>query len=154
MCHVLLVIYYFVFFLMIRRPPRSTRTDTLFPYTTLFRSGCAAPGLFRGRAPAAGADAAPGDRPGVRCRHHRRRASVLRDGVHRRQSADAILRRTRPVAAPAHRTDDPRLRGRAACAPEGRGASRPRSEEHTSELQSLMRISYAVFSLKKKTHIQ
>src|SRR3546814_9772544 len=136
---------------MIRRPPRSTRTDTLFPYTTLFRSrraagtgaphggaqaaapappGCAAPGLLRGRAPDAGADAAPGDRPGVRRRHHRRRASVLRDGVHRRQPADAVLRRTRTVAAPAHRAD--------------------RSEEHTSELQSLMRISYAVFCLKKK----
>src|SRR3546814_5222758 len=72
------------FFLMIRRPPRSTRTDTLFPYTTLFRSG-------RPRA------------------------------------------RTWPL-----RTDDRRV------------DSRPRSEEHTSELQSLMRISYAVFCLKKK----
>src|SRR3546814_8153260 len=94
----------FFFFLMIRRPPRSTRTDTLFPYTTLFRSpspkAAARPPLpfrkwsaspqGRGRLPS-----------GICCRprHHRRRR---------------------------------------------------RSEEHTSELQSLMRISYAVFCLKKK----
>src|SRR3546814_8485441 len=79
---------------MIRRPPRSTRTYTLFPYTTLFRS----PQDF-------------------------------------------------------HRPDDLRKRGRAVgrvtmtCASQG---ARRRSEEHTSELQSLMRISYAVFCLKKK----
>src|SRR3546814_15194859 len=120
---------------MIRRPPISTRTDTLFPYTTLFRShrgaarprrhgrrvsrraagtgaphggaqaaapappGCAAPGLFRGRAPAAGADAAPGDLPGVRCRNYRRRESVLRDGVPRRQAPDAIFRTTHMTRA-------------------------------------------------------
>src|SRR3546814_982222 len=72
------------FFLMIRRPPRSTRTDTLFPYTTLFRS--------------------------LPCRH----CSHVRPG-----------RRPCPCR-------------------------RRRSEEHTSELQSLMRISYAVFCLKKK----
>src|SRR3546814_7059321 len=71
---------------MIRRPPRSTRTDTLFPYTTLFRSG----------------------------------------------------RRARSPARRQHDTRSPRPR----CA--------RRSEEHTSELQSLMRISYAVFCLKKK----
>src|SRR3546814_3043981 len=83
---------------MIRRPPRSTRTDTLFPYTTLFRS----PGARR--------DA------GRRCRPGRRR----------------------PCGA------DHELRGNADLDP-------VRSEEHTSELQSLMRISYAVFCLKKKT---
>src|SRR3546814_3171043 len=88
------------FFLMIRRPPRSTRTDTLFPYTTLFRS--------------------------------------------RRQA----LRRSRSCAL----LSAPHSRGR------GRtqgGKARSRSEEHTSELQSLMRISYAVFCLKKKnkTHL-
>src|SRR3546814_5447291 len=76
----------YFFFLMIRRPPRSTRTDTLFPYTTLFRSGC-----------------------GGNWRRTRDRA------------------RDRPS-----------------------GCARGRSEEHTSELQSLMRISYAVFCLKKK----
>src|SRR3546814_17877786 len=76
----------FVFFLMILRPPRSTRTDTLFPYTTLFRSSAIAP-------------------------------------------------------TPSHAGQ---WRG-----PSG-GGPMPRSEEHTSELQSLMRISYAVFCLKQK----
>src|SRR3546814_3494230 len=87
-----------VFFLMIRRPPRSTRTDTLFPYTTLFRS------------PARSA-------------------------------------RTALPPAPS------RLTG-SGTAPPGsppRSAAPARSEEHTSELQSLMRISYAVFCLKIKT---
>src|SRR3546814_13038608 len=80
------------FFLMIRRPPRSTRTDTLFPYTTLFRSGT---GRRRPRPP------------------RRRRGRAL------------------PLSRP-------------------RRTRKRRSEEHTSELQSLMRISYAVFCLKKK----
>src|SRR3546814_8118191 len=80
-----------VFFLMIRRPPRSTRTDTLFPYTTLFRSFI---------------------------RHLPARACAARSSA--------------PLAAA------------------GRTAETARSEEHTSELQSLMRISYAVFCLKKK----
>src|SRR3546814_2529541 len=84
---------------MIRRPPRSTRTDTLFPYTTLFRSAAdAGTGLARGR--------------------QRRR---IRHPANRR-------RRELPAL--------------------------PRSEEHTSELQSLMRISYAVFCLKKKKSTQ
>src|SRR3546814_12100669 len=83
--------YRLFFFLMIRRPPRSTRTDTLFPYTTLFRSP------------------APGSGP----------------------------------SACGARPDGPRGLS------ERLGAS-VRSEEHTSELQSLMRISYAVFCLKKK----
>src|SRR3546814_8828901 len=87
---------------MIRRPPRSTRTDTLFPYTTLFRS--------RSRT--------RGDRPAgcvaPRCAKMRRESNVYCAGA-------------RPVQA-----------------------CRMRSEEHTSELQSLMRISYAVFCLKKK----
>src|SRR3546814_2441027 len=89
------VVFYlsFFFFLMIRRPPRSTRTDTLFPYTTLFRSQsspCRCPGWRRGR----------------------------RD----------LVFLSCPPPAP----------------------KRARSEEHTSELQSLMRISYAVLCLKKK----
>src|SRR3546814_17683364 len=95
-----------LFFLMIRLPPRSTRTDTLFPYTTLFRSSWA-PARVRARAP-------------------------------RRQPR-------RPATA-ARRPRHPR----AASAPTALAAS-ARSEEHTSELQSLMRISYAVFCLKKKT---
>src|SRR3546814_5586339 len=82
---------------MIRRPPRSTRTDTLFPYTTLFRSG-------------------------------ERRIELVRAGV------------------------DPGAQRLAAGLAEGglqQVAVLDRSEEHTSELQSLMRISYAVFCLKK-----
>src|SRR3546814_4714088 len=86
---------YSFFFLMIRRPPRSTRTDTLFPYTTLFRSPHAShsPALRR----------------------------VARSfGLCARREPTVIL------------------------------STMGRSEEHTSELQSLMRISYAVFCLKKK----
>src|SRR3546814_1517866 len=90
---------------MIRRPPRSTRTDTLLPYTTLFRSL---------HAPAVDDDL------------DRRRAAAFRQDVR----ASARLWRLPAQAAPL-------------CA-------RQRSEEHTSELQSLMRISYAVFCLKKK----
>src|SRR3546814_12152785 len=86
------------FFLMIRRPPRSTRTDTLFPYTTLFRS---------------------------------RRRKALRHFVGRARDAHAL-------AAAAGRSLDHHRKADL------------RSEEHTSELQSLMRISYAVFCLKKK----
>src|SRR3546814_8224985 len=98
---------------MIRRPPRSTRTDTLFPYTTLFRS------------PA--------------------RAGRLRGGRGRVRHADPHrLQGLRHLRVPAQRPG----RHRAAAAEHPRGL---RSEEHTSELQSLMRISYAVFCLKKKT---
>src|SRR3546814_14068057 len=90
----LCMLFLIVFFLMIRRPPRSTRTDTLFPYTTLFRS------------------------------------PYQREGSHPGISESAIA---------------------AAILSAGVFASNPaRSEEHTSELQSLMRISYAVFCLKKK----
>src|SRR3546814_6820840 len=100
---------------MIRRPPRSTRTDTLFPYTTLFRS--------RRYWPAAGL-----------VDTHRTYASCdrVRRGVQhwRFQIAEEI-----PSAGLATGSTLPR---------------RARSEEHTSELQSLMRISYAVFCLKKK----
>src|SRR3546814_19203778 len=94
-CLLFLLCFHFLclfFFLMIRRPPRSTRTDTLFPYTTLFRS---------------------------------RAIRYVVDG-------------SMPIAGALWRT----------CS---RGSKR--SEEHTSELQSLMRISYAVFCLKKKNKI-
>src|SRR3546814_8984910 len=97
---------------MIRRPPRSTRTDTLFPYTTLFRS--AAP--HRGRRETLGSIA--------RSLLHSLRG-IRRDGRGRYRDHD-------------HRASD------------GERTARKRSEEHTSELQSLMRISYAVFCLKKK----
>src|SRR3546814_6205703 len=100
---------------MILRPPRSTRTDTLFPYTTLFRSGDEV---------AVAAPCAAGDQA------YRRRRPVPVDG------ADAAQLHGGP------------LRGKQGA----HGAPvrvQPRSEEHTSELQSLMRISYAVFCLKK-----
>src|SRR3546814_14251075 len=103
-----------VFFVMIRRPPRSTRTDTLFPYTTLFRS----------RRPRRG--------------ERRHRVDQVLDAVHR---DDAVRGR--------QRIEVRRVAGDRA----GMGGRDPRpvrSEEHTSELQSLMRISYAVFCLKKK----
>src|SRR3546814_3607620 len=111
------------YFLMIRRPPRSTRTDTLLPYTTLFRSDAAA-GVAR-----------LDDVVEItaRCRH---------EGV------GELL----PVLLGA-RLD---LRGVAQVAAEDdldrALRSHHRSEEHTSELQSLMRISYAVFCLKKQNH--
>src|SRR3546814_10342091 len=123
---------------MIRRPPRSTRTDTLFPYTTLFRSN----GSRRTGSPPIGAGStgfvtgfavnyllqADGERK--RCAGRRwtedwltyhsqlgRKSAVLQPSIHASVSS----------------------------------SERIRSEEHTSELQSLMRISYAVFCLKKKT---
>src|SRR3546814_8083072 len=100
------------FFLLIRRPPRSTRTDTLFPYTTLFRS--IAMSLPSESRPEADVEAPPeqivGHGVGVRI------GKALDIG---RLAIEQIV---------------------------------DRSEEHTSELQSLMRISYAVFCLKKKKH--
>src|SRR3546814_10048921 len=106
---------------MIRRPPRSTRTDTLFPCTTLFRSGQGDAVVDPGRTgkarrthlPAPFSESHGNDRYG------------LRPAPSRRKGARALT--VRPVASRTHR-----------------------SEEHTSELQSLMRRSYAVFCLKKK----
>src|SRR3546814_5710123 len=95
------------FFLMIRRPPRSTRTDTLFPYPTLFRS-------LAGRI-----------------------TTELREQDHAHSVSGGGAR-------PGSGRHGRGARSRAA------GAGGYRSEEHTSELQSLMRISYAVFCLKKK----
>src|SRR3546814_6721963 len=101
---------------MIRRPPRSTRTDTLFPYTTLVRSGDADHASFRSD---------DGE------------INVERDLKDRFE-----VQHVKTVSAGGKTETDPwKLRYE-------------RSEEHTSELQSLMRISYAVFCLKKKTHTQ
>src|SRR3546814_14742892 len=121
-----------IVFLMRRRPPRSTRTDTLFPYTTLFRSRPEV-GAARGAAPDEEARErvraiARGAPDGVRTARHLRH---LRQCRHARPLRD--LRRSAP-----RRAQPVRRRGR--------------SEEHTSELQSLMRISYAVFCLKKKKY--
>src|SRR3546814_3025716 len=100
---------------MIRRPPRSTRTDTLFPYTTLFRSGRQHDLAVARRQ---GVDGAEDDAEG---QEHRELSPIA--GL--REDADAFGEGEVDVAL-------------------------QRSEEHTSELQSLMRISYAVFCLKQK----
>src|SRR3546814_7876309 len=127
---------------MIRRPPRSTRTDTLFPYTTLFRSGDAGGGRIAhvaehhrlhvdGRAPGVGdvVDAAIDLRALrlPRAEHSADRAPKLVVHILRERVAEHLLHLFLVDA-------DQRLP--------------VRSEEHTSELQSLMRISYAVFCLK------
>src|SRR3546814_3718326 len=106
---------------MLRRPPRFTRTDTLFPYTTLFRSDLH--GVQRGALAQV-----VGHHPDGQAMLHRRIAADAADvdGV----LAGALGRRHVAIAGPVVDHD--------------------RSEEHTSELQSLMRISYAVFCLKKK----
>src|SRR3546814_7938975 len=129
------------FFLMIRRPPRSTRTDTLFPYTTLFRSIRQA---VRGKRDAVD-DA---DRTG--------RADLRADRRHRidlRDQVRAVRERDQPGALVEQDVERSRIEAAAAAvdAPVTHDdAVVGRSEEHTSELQSLMRISYAVFCLKKK----
>src|SRR3546814_5114945 len=102
---------------MIRRPPRSTRTDTLFPYTTLFRS--------------------------------------LGPESERGGLADPCLADVGAVGG-AEVLDEPLLTGRGDAGVAGGDVvvvESDRSEEHTSELQSLMRISYAVFCLKKNKNI-
>src|SRR3546814_6289109 len=115
---------------MIRRPPRSTRTDTLFPYTTLFRSHV---GFEIGEA-------------------------VFHAWFLRRRSGGSL--RQRRATENGYRKHQPRadFQGlekfgfHTAASPFSSVRMRTRSEEHTSELQSLMRISYAVFCLKKKKH--
>src|SRR3546814_10462202 len=94
---------------MIRRPPRSTRTDTLFPYTTLFRSSRCVEEVRRG-----GHHCHPPVAGGRRSVHQARGAALVQLGEQGQERRPDL----------------------------------PRSEEHTSELQSLMRISYAVFCLK------
>src|SRR3546814_4553088 len=122
---------------MIRRPPRSTRTDTLFPYTTLFRSAVGADDARRGGAQF-GQDEQKGfaEREGGVGLDQKARARQVSDddrGLGRRRAR----RDVEPQGAPPH-------------PPAVGGQGGFRSEEHTSELQSLMRISYAVFCLKKK----
>src|SRR3546814_4099709 len=111
---------------MIRRPPRSTRTDTLFPYTTRFRS-------------------VSGSRPGRRVAD-RRLIRVARG--HEIKPVRRCVQAKRTSVAGAKRGFE--IVGRPFAASHQRKATR--SEEHTSELQSLMRISYAVFRLQKKNN--
>src|SRR3546814_6377084 len=124
---------------MIRRPPRSTRTDTLFPYTTLFRSVAGA--VF-----AVGDGGAGAGRPArFFCRNPILRRCVPAVSLALAGNADAVVSGNRD------RARGPRQGSEAVWArPAAAGALSRRSEEHTSELQSLMRISYAVFCLKKK----
>src|SRR3546814_10782550 len=105
-----MVCSFLVFFLMIRRPPRSTRTDTLFPYTTLFRS--------------------------------------VANAVEASATARASFRIVFPFQN-CHKGLE-KLPNPKKVSVQGHNSRSCRSEEHTSELQSLMRISYAVFCLKKK----
>src|SRR3546814_1935959 len=127
-----------VFFVMLRRPPRSTRTDTLFPYTTLFRSD-------------GGSDPA-----GLRSLQQPSRRARETEDLHRsarpeffHEPARTIIRHV-PVR-PKRIVDDV-ARRRAGRTPHRliSFTSEARSEEPTSELQSLMRISYAVLCLKKQ----
>src|SRR3546814_6907607 len=129
---------------MIRRPPRSTRTDTLFPYTTLFRSLC-----DRYRA-AESAHAIDRKRLDQRREHGWRGEQDRRFALEDRSSRAGLSCRRRGQADRVAGRND--IDAGHPYAPYI-AALRPtvfRSEEHTSELQSLMRISYAVFCLKKK----
>src|SRR3546814_17388380 len=129
-----LVFFFSFFFLMIRRPPRSTRTDTLFPYTTLFRSQPHRQWQQVQRC-------AVGTRTGhalIAQQHQHRQGNRLKTGEKHR----APTQHCATVEEQVHRQQ--RFPGPALLPDEHR------SEEHTSELQSLMRISYAVFCLKKK----
>src|SRR3546814_5503773 len=114
---------------MIRPPPRSTRTYTLFPYTTLLRSTSQHRGTHNDGNSPLGLEAPPDNRPHrlPTTRNEDQCASTHNDRYRCRRSDTAWLGLANSVAA--------------------------RSEEHTSELQSLMRISYAVFCLKKKNTI-
>src|SRR3546814_9470988 len=105
-----------LFFLIVWRPPRSTRTDTLFPSTTLFRSGPDAVTVNRGCSTHVQCSCSQGVEPVV---------------------PDHLTQRTVGLRVGDQEVDVDRF-------------AELRSEEHTSELQSLMRISYAVFCLKKK----
>src|SRR3546814_1358936 len=111
---------------MIRRPPGSTRTDTLFPYTTLFRS------FGGGRAVRFKAC-------GVEARRTEEEGGIARKADALPWYADALVELSVGVLVVEQRDRIASLR-----------QAFDRSEEHTSELQSLMRISYAVFCLKKK----
>src|SRR3546814_4310415 len=123
------------FFLMLRRPPRSTRTDTLFPYTTLFRSWS-----IRNSSHA-----------------HSSSKSMIRNSVQYGCQARTFVEarcagrlHPPPPTLPAHKHPPPAQRRSDR---RSRRQAQQRSEEHTPDIQYLMRTSYAVFSLKNKTDI-
>src|SRR3546814_4466426 len=129
-CAKLLLFFLAFFFLIIRRPPRFTRTDTLFPYTTLFRSIVPSPTILKYKGS-----------PKINIAIETHFAVLLRRREINRVSA-TMISRTPPWAMTTDQSGT--------CRNCSIGAMK-RSEEHTSELQSLMRTSYAVFCLKKKT---
>src|SRR3546814_9504784 len=135
-----------LFYLMMRRPPRSTRTDTLFPDTTLFRSGHRGIGVERqvlagiGRV---GLLHLPGVAGGLDGKEEARP-----EGMGRAHQAAQVHRLSDAFGADGKVS----AHGGRTCMAWAAEASCLRSEEHTSELQSLMRISYAVFCWKKKKY--
>src|SRR3546814_2093261 len=143
---------------MIRPPPRSTRTDTLFPYTTLFRSELDVALLVEHLA----SDRGQHLEPGPALAGHQLHGGGSGRRVPGAQQVGLVLERERrepgshqPLggrcgAVAAH--DRPAASGERGAG--AAGAGEVRSEEHTSELQSLMRSSYAVFCLKKKNKLQ
>src|SRR3546814_15557680 len=122
MSYIIVIVLCFCFFLMIRLPPRSTRTDTLFPFTTLFLSVAILAANYLAQ-------------------HLSGAFPVLYTGRNGRVAHECILD-LRPLKAQTGISEED----------VAKRLMDYRSEEHTSELQSLMRISYAVFCLTKKTN--
>src|SRR3546814_3855786 len=127
---------------MIRRPPRSTRTDTLFPYTTLFRSRNRT--IWRAPAGTVSDNSVPPFFHVLDLKNQSLGGGLV---APRRKAATSSIR------APCRSGRSSLIEMRSPSARLGTHLDQARSEEHTSELQSLMRISYAVFCLKKKTNI-
>src|SRR3546814_2054105 len=119
---------------MIRRPPRSTRTDTLFPYTTLFRSQAVHARMHARETAAVGVD---------------RQVAARRDPPARHEAPALALGAEAEIFEEQDRVDREGVVELQRVHVGGAVARLRRSEEHTSELQSLMRLSYAVFCLKK-----
>src|SRR3546814_9781862 len=149
----MLCLVFFFFFLMIRRPPRSTRTDTLFPYTTRFRSS-------RGRRRSGSVQDIGLHRDDLSELFSKRRNAGDSQRHHRSRNGVAIMDEIGLLEPFDRMLAD--LFSSATLRQIGRGELDPeiwitlessRSEEHTSELQSLMRISSAVFCLKKKKNL-
>src|SRR3546814_7493032 len=130
------------FFVMVRRPPRSTRTYTLFPYTSLFRS--------------AGRDPGSPDRRALRLRRRRRRRVPrrVRGKRHSPQGARRARQRRHRGRTQALDREEGRTRGKILLVPrnddDAAAAAGGRSEEQTSELQSLMRNSSGVYCVQKQ----
>src|SRR3546814_9866191 len=142
---------------MIRRPPRSTRTDTLFPYTTLFRSDVEVPdrGARRGRQPVRADDIASSCRTlieaarKVALQGFAKPVCAVIHGIFAEDSYERLATLSSRIVSSDAVPHPTNAIGLAPLVAEAL-AQAHRSEEHTSELQSLMRISYAVFCLTKQ----